>query len=385
MPGTFYSPNITMFGSGSGNAFSNLSAGIQENDAYRAQLEEWKRQRERERQLERAAQIQQWAQQHGDQVYGPNLLEQVTAEQAGMPNENGYIDPRMTQAYQQMSQAQKMMLASGIPELQDQALGNFRNQFNATVPEAPAYPRQQTELTPDILEYQYAVNGGYGGSFEDWQLAMGRSRQTQVNVGGPNVSYGSDKYETEYDKTLGKQQAEDFIQLQKAPQDTAVRLRAMEDLNGLLGDRGGFLGSNLKQLKMVASRLGLNIEGLDADQAAEALGNQLTLTMRNTASGAGMPGAMSDADRNFLARTVPSIDMTPAGRMKYVEIQRRMLLRQQEVADAARNYAAANNGRVDYRFNSELERIRSRDLFGDLDIARPDPKPSGITNFRRVR
>lgn len=355
---------------------------------YKAELQDWlmRRQaqigedtdnRKRRTELDDARQVALST----PQLFGGLIGEPAAPGDVGRPNEHGYIDPRAAGAYQGIASAMATAMNSGNPALQKMAMGAFNHLFDATTPKAPDY--RSTNPTAAITEFEYARRNGYQGNFENF---LDQKRQAlTVNMPGSH----SQQFETAYDKTVGEQNGKDFIALQQAPGNTLGRLQTMSDIHNMLGSAGGFMGRSLQELKMAANRLGINVEGLDAGQAAGALENALVLQMRSTADGGGMPGAMSDADRKFLEKSVPGLDMTPGGRSKYLEIQKRILGRQQEVAGAAREYASQNGGRIDYNFNTRLEDIRKRHLFDDIDVARPDTPlpsaPAGITNFRRVR
>jgi hypothetical protein len=112
----------------------------------------------------------------------------------------------------------------------------------------------------------------------------------------------------------------------------------------------GRLAGVQKSLNEVAQALGVDVAGLDETQAFQALTNQLALEMRNPSGGAGMPGAMSDADRNFLVRTVPN---TPGGNRQIIEYARAVAKRNQDVARLARQYKS-KHGSFDDAFLEEL-------------------------------
>ncbi len=65
--------------------------------------------------------------------------------------------------------------------------------------------------------------------------------------------------------------------------------------------------------KRVASAMGFDVKGMGEAEAARALANKMALAMRNPAGGEGMPGAMSDADRNFLVQSTANLGSSPAG------------------------------------------------------------------------
>jgi hypothetical protein len=80
-----------------------------------------------------------------------------------------------------------------------------------------------------------------------------------------------------------------------------------------------------------------------------------------------MPGAMSDADREFLVSTVPGLGTTPEGNRVLLEARRRLARRQQEVAEFVDEYATAHGGNLDGGVVRAIrERFSSRPLFDDL-------------------
>jgi hypothetical protein len=76
--------------------------------------------------------------------------------------------------------------------------------------------------------------------------------------------------------------------------------------------------------------------------------------MRNPAGGAGMPGAMSDSDREFLKATVPGLGRTPEGNVQIIDYMTRIEQRNMDVANLAQTYMAQNGGRLDYKFFNQL-------------------------------
>jgi hypothetical protein len=72
-------------------------------------------------------------------------------------------------------------------------------------------------------------------------------------------------------------------------------------------------GNAVLELKKAAQGLGFNLEGIPAAEAVRAIGNQFALQLRNPAGGEGMPGALSDSDRNFLVQSTPNLSNTRGG------------------------------------------------------------------------
>jgi hypothetical protein len=108
-------------------------------------------------------------------------------------------------------------------------------------------------------------------------------------------------------------------------------------------------------------------------QAARSLTNQLALEMRNPAGGAGMPGALSDKDREFLMQSIPGLENDPAAIGTMIDYRVRLAKREQQVAKMARAYRK-KNGKFDEGFFDELQEWSEKNpLFSE---ARNTPKPA---------
>ena len=92
---------------------------------------------------------------------------------------------------------------------------------------------------------------------------------------------------------------------------------------------------------------------LGAKQAVEALSNQIALQLRNPSGGAGMPGALSDKDREFLVSMTPNLAKTPEGNAMIIDTAKRMAQRDMEVGQMARDYRQ-RHGHMDEGFFDEL-------------------------------
>ena len=163
------------------------------------------------------------------------------------------------------------------------------------------------------------------------------------------------KQEGEESKTVGKFFGESYADVQKAGMSAQGKVNRISRLSQLLDgvDTGKFAPLGVEVAKG-AKALGLNIDDkLSNKEAAIALSSEIALELRNPAGGAGMPGAMSDADRNFLSGMVPDIEKTPEGRKLIVETSRKMAQRDIAVAKMAREYRA-KHGSINEGFYNEL-------------------------------
>lgn len=174
--------------------------------------------------------------------------------------------------------------------------------------------------------------------------------------------------EREESKTVGKYFGEQFADIQKAGMDAYGKVNRLNRLESLLqGVSTGKLTPAATEVKAVLSSFGIDIDpNLGAAQAAQAITNELALQMRNPSGGAGMPGAMSDKDREFLQATVPGLAKTPQGNKLLIESYRRLAQRDQQVAKAAREYRK-QHGSLDEGFYEQLQAFsEANPLFADM-------------------
>lgn len=173
--------------------------------------------------------------------------------------------------------------------------------------------------------------------------------------GGPGIPLQTEQSQA-YATSRAKSYAEIAPKLQQAGQDAASSLRNLDALETLYKDPNvakGALAENISGLKNLGASFGIEMKGLSSEQAAEAITNKMALASRSTADGGGMPGAMSDADRKFLANMQPGLTKTPEGRAKIIDASRKVAQRQLDVANLAREYEQ-KNGQLDLGFDRML-------------------------------
>lgn len=159
-------------------------------------------------------------------------------------------------------------------------------------------------------------------------------------IGGAMVNIDQ-KGETTALKTQIEAASKAHTELQEGAKTARTGLAQVERLNDLMNQlsTGKFSATEL-EIKRTAKALGIDLgeKEIGVAEAADALSKQLALQMRNPAGGAGMPGAMSDADREYLLRTIPTLGTSPEGRALMVEMARKMYQRTIEEARIANQY-----------------------------------------------
>jgi len=186
------------------------------------------------------------------------------------------------------------------------------------------------------------------------------------------------KQETEEAKAVGKMFGESFADIQKAGFSAQSKVNQYDRLGQLLEgvNTGKFTQTGLEIAK-AANAVGLNIDpNLGNKEAAQALSGEIALALRNPSGGAGMPGAMSDADRQFLVNMVPGLATTPDGRKLMLDTAKKLAKRDMDVARIAREYRK-KNGSIDEGFYDELNQFsQANPLFAQ------QPKATGGWSIR---
>lgn len=214
----------------------------------------------------------------------------------------------------------------------------------------------------------------------DAAIAKGSTHAPGVNI--------DMKQEGEFGKTVGKEFGEMYTGAIKAEFNAPKNIANYDRLGGLLSqvNTGKFAGS-VQDLKASAKALGVDLTamGIKDDvapaQAVRQISNMLALELRNPAGGAGMPGAMSDADRVFLTQAIPGLENDPAAIGKMIEYRKLLAKRDQEVGKLARDYRV-RTGRFDEGFFDELKAFSDKTPMFPQS-ATPTPAGSGIGGMRR--
>ena len=215
-------------------------------------------------------------------------------------------------------------------------------------PKKPEFERELDSLYPDQNDPRRIK------IMEDYVKRKGQGPQTNVNVNLPAT-----KQRIKSQEIIGEMYGDAL----KADFTAPVRLGKIDRLESLLdqtytGGSGELNQTAKKSLKAAADSLGMTSSFLDgpigAGEAAKAMANEMALQLRNPASGAGMPGAMSDPDREFLVSMIPGLSTTPEGRKMMFTTMRAVIQRERVVTQRMRDYASKHEGTLDEGFFNEL-------------------------------
>lgn len=192
------------------------------------------------------------------------------------------------------------------------------------------------------------------------------------------------RQEGEEAKAVGKFFGDAYANIQHAGFNAQSKVTRYNRLGTLLEgvNTGKFSAAGLEVAK-AGQALGFNIDpSIGNKEAAQALSSEIALELRNPSGGAGMPGAMSDKDREFLVSMVPGLATTPQGRKQMLETAQKLAQRDVQVAKMAREYRK-RNGTLNEGFYDELARYSAENpLFPQTA---PAGAPAAGYSIRRVR
>lgn len=228
--------------------------------------------------------------------------------------------------------------------------------------EYDAYKRQEAEAgrTPlSFMEYQRELK------------AAGRP-STNVTVSGDKAGAQemAKLHAQTYDKLRANAAGADQLIDQLGALDDAIKT----------GIQTGFAGEQLQYARRLGATLGIsNASKAAAGELIAAITNKLALAVRSPGGeGGGMPGAMSDADREFLRDTVPGLLKTPEGNRQLIAVMRASARRHQVLHEMAIDYAGEHGGQLDAGFDKVVrDYVKSNPLSAALKQAQDTPR--GVT------
>jgi hypothetical protein len=226
------------------------------------------------------------------------------------------------------------------------------------------FVRESMELarSPDVINAKaHMIDARHGryktagrGLYDLDPEGGGPPRMVGLSPASPGVSITM-PMETAFKKKVGETQGERYAGFVKAADDA----HRTQDMLGMLGDaldkspyRGPFADFATDATR-VGNTLGLNLADTSQAETARSLSNQMALMLRNPAGGAGMPGALSDSDRNFLTQSVPSLKNSPAGGKALIHVMSKLAERKIQVAQFADQYVQ-QHGVLDAGFDKAV-------------------------------
>jgi hypothetical protein len=188
----------------------------------------------------------------------------------------------------------------------------------------------------------------------------------EIGGGGVNIS-NQVGGERAYDTSIGTYNAETYKATQTAGTNAFKTLATLDRLDALTKDPNfysGTGGETVTEFKKILGVLGGDPNAAAPNEEFVAITNRLILD----ASGGTLGAAISNADREFMANTAPTISATPEGNRQRIEVARRLAKRDQDVAKLARDYQKTF-GRIDDGFQDVLAQYgEANPLFADMPV-----------------
>lgn len=229
-------------------------------------------------------------------------------------------------------------------------------------------PRDKAEIAPSGVAYNpYDVKPGAvfndpnkpfgvgaGGQiapnneYQRWSLEKARAGASNTNINTAS--------ETAFAKKIGELQGNRYSDLVTGADGGQREINMLGALESSLAKAPyhGPLAELLTDASKLGGQLGLNTKDTSQAEAARAMSNQFALLLRSPAGGAGMPGAMSDKDREFLINSVPGLKNSPQGAQQLIGIMRKMAERKIAIGGLADAYVQ-KHGVLDNGFNRDLK------------------------------
>lgn len=168
----------------------------------------------------------------------------------------------------------------------------------------------------------------------------------QANIDALGRGQQQSRYDQKQDEDFAQLNADTFKNANTA-QTTLATLNRMEQ--ALQGQRtGSFAGAEL-EIKKGLEALGVPVGDKSGAELLRALGNSFALKLRDPSMGAGMPGALSDKDREFLTSMSPGLGNTPEGNTQLIDYFKRVNQRSLDTERLRQDYIR-QKGRVDEGF-----------------------------------
>ena len=235
----------------------------------------------------------------------------------------------------------------------------------------------QSSVVPGYADANAAVQGAEAQAQEKAKADMDLVEVIDENGGkrfAPRSEVVQGSYQSApssanaaYDEAQAKRYSELSDQITTMGMEAPTTLAKLDRVEQLVGD---FDGGKLTGTAMAAAEIG-NSFGIKLDpklgdkQAASALMNEMALKLKNAGGANQMPGAMSDADRQFLLTMSPQLSQSAVGRKTIIQTYRALAHREQQIARMADAYRERNNGRLDAGFTRRLSEWSSKyPLFG---------------------
>jgi len=164
------------------------------------------------------------------------------------------------------------------------------------------------DRTAGIKEYQQAVSQGFKGTFLEYKTALQKASATNIST---TIEAAGDK---KFEEKFAELDAAALAEVAGVGATASRSLAQIGRLEALLSNIDSGMGASVKEF---AGNFGIQTQGLDDIQAANALISALVPAQRPPGS-----GPMSDADLELFKRSLPRIINSPGGNQIIINTMR---------------------------------------------------------------
>ncbi len=243
---------------------------------------------------------------------------------------------------------------------EDAKLGLDLDKFNQETSNEAAklrWEREKQQLdagkpSEDMREYaayteQEKAAGREPKSFFQYQVDLKAAGRPSTNVTVSGDKKGAEEMAKLHAKSY------DTLRTNAAGADTLID--SLDNVEKAIntGIQTGMGGEAVQYARKIGAAIGIaDIDKVAAGEVIQQVSNRLALAVRSPGGEAGgMPGAMSDADRQFLKETVPGLLKTPEGNKRIIKIMRVAAERHRTIFEMAVDYAQEHDGQLDAGFD----------------------------------
>lgn len=218
---------------------------------------------------------------------------------------------------------------------------------------------------------------------KSYQMALGGADKGKVSaIGGEGttVNVGSEKG---FDKQAGEDYAKYLKEIRDAENSGRRSVSALNIMEKAMQDPNFYSGAGAEKLaglRRAAVALGGDPNQVSSVETFNAMAKQAALDSMGGSLGTGF----SNADRDFVEGQVPTLANTPEGNKALIGVQKKIAQRKIAIAQQARTYAKAHDGRIDIGFDDELAAWAEKNPLFAAETAGA-PKPGAIEDGYRFK
>ena len=273
----------------------------------------------------------------GPKRYGQRLSNNLKAQEINLYN--AQLD-RRDNLIRTLSPMVNPEMAPLLPSMSyedlSDLLGNLRGNAGRMPGAAPGTIGQQNLMTNEVSILSQATEN------EKNRFAAGGDAAFRKRQAEDAAALEIAKQDAEISRIEGRSRqeryADNYTSRMGAWDNARTQIRDVMLLQQLIGEGidTGYGTEFMMSVRNVAGSLGFEVDSIADQELFGAITKRMALALRNPAGGAGMPGSMSDSDREYLNAMIAGLEKTEGGNaimLKVMEAQLRRDMKLGEMAD----------------------------------------------------